>query len=63
MEKVKPGLSAGRVQSVAAKLIVDRENEIENFIPEEYWNIFAILKDEKSNKVFQTKYYGKNGKN
>ena len=61
-KKVKPGLSAGRVQSVAAKLIVDRENEIENFIPEEYWNIFAILKDEKSNKVFQAKYYGKNGK-
>lgn len=61
-KKVKPGLSAGRVQSVAAKLIVDRENEIENFIPEEYWNIFAILKDENSNKVFQAKYYGKNGK-
>lgn len=61
-KKVKPGLSAGRVQSVAVKLIVDRENEIENFIPEEYWNIFAILKDEKSNKVFQAKYYGKNGK-
>lgn len=61
-KKVKPGLSAGRVQSVAVKLIVDRENEIENFIPEEYWNIFAILKDERSNKVFQAKYYGKNGK-
>ena len=61
-KKVKPGLSAGRVQSVAVKLIVDRENEIENFIPEEYWNIFAILKDEKSNKIFQAKYYGKNGK-
>lgn len=47
MEKVKRGLSAGRVQSVAVKLIVDRENEIEGFKPEEYWNIYAKLKDEK----------------
>ena len=46
-KKVKPGLSAGRVQSVAVKLIVDRENEIRNFVPEEYWNIYAILLDEK----------------
>ena len=49
-KKVKRGLSAGRVQSVAVKLIVDRENEIENFIPQEYWNIYANLKDEKSKK-------------
>lgn len=61
-KKVKPGLSAGRVQSVAVKLIVDRENEIENFIPEEYWNIYATLLDEKSKKTFEAKYYGKNGK-
>src|SRR5699024_5272055 len=38
-KKVKKGLSAGRVQSVAVKLIIDRENEIKNFIPEEYWSI------------------------
>lgn len=39
MEKVKKGLSAGRVQSVALGLIIDRENEIKNFEPEEYWSI------------------------
>ena len=61
-KKVKPGLSAGRVQSVAVKLIVDRENEIENFIPEEYWNIYATLQEEKSGKIFEAKYYGKEGK-
>ena len=61
-KKVKPGLSAGRVQSVAVKLIVDRENEIENFIPEEYWNIYATLKDEKTKKIFEAKYYGRDGK-
>ena len=61
-KKVKRGLSAGRVQSVAVKLIVDRENEIESFIPEEYWNIYADLKDEKSKKQFETRFYGKNGK-
>ena len=42
-KKVKRGLSAGRVQSVAVKLIVDREEEIEKFIPQEYWNIYACL--------------------
>ena len=61
-KKVKRGLSAGRVQSVAVKLIVDRENEIEKFIPEEYWNIYADLKDEKSKKQFEARFYGKNGK-
>ena len=61
-KKVKRGLSAGRVQSVAVKLIVDREEEIENFKPEEYWNIFANLKDPKSKKQFEAKFYGKGGK-
>ena len=61
-KKVRRGLSAGRVQSVAVKLIVDREEEIEKFIPEEYWNIFATLLDEKSNKTFIAKFYGKSGK-
>ena len=42
--KVKKGLSAGRVQSVATRLIVDREREIENFIPEEYWTVDAKLR-------------------
>ena len=61
-KKVRRGLSAGRVQSVAVKLIVDREEEIEKFIPEEYWNIFADLEDEKTKKQFEAKFYGKNGK-
>lgn len=61
-KKVKRGLSAGRVQSVAVKLIVDREEEIERFIPEEYWNITAQLKDRKSRKSFEAKFYGENGK-
>jgi len=61
-KKVQKGLSAGRVQSVAVKLIVDREEEIENFIPEEYWNIYANLKDPKSKKSFQAKFYGKDNK-
>ncbi len=54
---VRKGLSAGRVQSVATKLIVEREEEIENFIPKEYWSILAKLKDKK-NKVFEAKYVG-----
>lgn len=60
-KKVKKGLSAGRVQSVAVKLVVDREDEIDAFIPEEYWNIYAKLSDGKSKKGFQAKFYGKNG--
>ena len=61
-KKVRKGLSAGRVQSVAVKLIVDREKEIEDFIPEEYWNIIAKLLDEKSKKKFEAKLVGKNNK-
>ena len=61
-KKVRRGLSAGRVQSVAVKLIVDREEEIEHFIPEEYWNIYALLQDKKSKKTFEAKFYGKNNK-
>ena len=61
-KKVKRGLSAGRVQSVAVKLIVDREEEIEKFIPEEYWNIYANLQDKETKKGFQAKFYGENGK-
>ena len=61
-KKVKRGLSAGRVQSVAVKLIVDREEQIERFIPEEYWNIYAKLVDENSKKDFEAHFVGKNGK-
>ena len=58
-KKVQKGLSAGRVQSVAVKLIVDREEEIEQFIPEEYWNIYVKLKDKKTKKSFEANFYGK----
>ena len=60
-KKVRKGLSAGRVQSVAVKLIVDREEEIEKFIPEEYWNINVHLKTE-AKEEFIAKFYGKNDK-
>ncbi len=61
-KKVRRGLSAGRVQSVAVKLIVDREEEIEKFIPEEYWNLYANLQDQESKKQFEAHFYGKNNK-
>ena len=61
-KKVQKGLSAGRVQSVAVRLIVEREEEIENFKPEEYWNIYAKLKEPKTKKGFQAKLYGKDNK-
>ncbi len=61
-KKVRRGLSAGRVQSVAVKLIVDREEEINNFKPEEYWNIFVDLEDENSKKKFEARFYGKDNK-
>ena len=61
-KKVQKGLSAGRVQSVAVKLVVDREEEIEKFIPEEYWNIYASLRPQKSKKTFEAKFFGKDDK-
>ena len=61
-KKVKRGLSAGRVQSVAVKLIVDRENEINAFNPEEYWNIYANLLSKGAKKSFQAKLVEKSGK-
>jgi len=59
-EKIKKGLSAGRVQSVALKMICDREEEIINFVPEEYWAVNADC--EAGGKEFEAKYYGENGK-
>ncbi len=57
-KKVKKGLSAGRVQSACTKLVVDREREIEAFVPEEYWTVDATLTDEKGKKPFVAKLYG-----
>lgn len=61
-KKVKRGLSAGRVQSVAVALIVEREEEIEKFVPEEYWNITLKASDKKTKTKFDCKFIGKNGK-
>ncbi len=59
-KKVKKGLSAGRVQSVAVKIIVDRENEINEFEPEEYWTIEGNFLKEK--EPFEGSFYGVDGK-
>lgn len=59
-KKVKKGLSAGRVQSVALYLIIQRENEIKQFKPEEYWTIDADFK--KGTEEFKASFYGENGK-
>ena len=60
--KVRRGLSAGRVQSVAVRLIVDRENEIKNFVTEEYWSIDAALAKQKDKKTFPAKLHSHKGK-
>ncbi len=60
--KVSKGLSAGRVQSVAVRLIVEREDEIDNFVPEEYWNITLIAADFATGTEFEAKFLGKSGK-
>lgn len=56
--KIKRGLSAGRVQSVALRIICDREDEINAFIPEEYWTLDASLKIQGEKKPLIAKYYG-----
>ena len=56
--KVKRGLSAGRVQSVALRIIADREEEINAFIPEEYWTLDANLKVDSEKKFLNAKFYG-----
>lgn len=58
-KKVKKGLSAGRVQSVAVKLVMDREKEIKAFVAEEYWSITAQL--EKKKTAFEAKFFGLEG--
>lgn len=61
-QKIRRGLSAGRVQSVALRLVVDREEEIRAFQPEEYWSIDAKFTDPPSKKVFAAAIYGRAGK-
>ena len=62
-KKIRKGLSAGRVQSVAVRLVVDREEEIRAFQPEEYWSLEALLaKQGAKAKPFTAKYYGTGGK-
>lgn len=58
----RSGISAGRVQSVALKLVVDREHAIETFIPKEFWNISADLQDPKSQKSFSASLHAVDGK-
>ena len=59
-KKVRKGLSAGRVQSVAVRLIIDREEQIENFVPEEYWTLDAELLSGR--KKFDSKFWGEGDK-
>ncbi|WP_432400587.1 type I DNA topoisomerase [Wukongibacter sp. M2B1] len=61
-QKIRRGLSAGRVQSVATKLICDREKEIQDFKPKEYWTIDLILKSLDGLRTFEANFYGVKGK-
>ncbi len=60
-QKIRRGLSAGRVQSVALRLIVDREEEIRAFVPQEYWSIDAKFSNPPSKKVFAAAIHSKDG--
>ena len=59
--KVRKGLSAGRVQSVATRIICDREQEIMDFVPSEYWTVTAFLSAPHARKPIEAKFYGYNG--
>ena len=61
-KKVRKGLSAGRVQSVATRMVVDREEEIKGFVSEEFWLLDATLAPGDGSGSFVARYYGKNGK-
>ena len=60
--KIRRGLSAGRVQSVATRLVVERENEIRAFVPEEYWSLDVTLECLDKQGRFEAHYHGENGK-
>ena len=59
---IRRGLSAGRVQSVATKMVVEREKEISDFVPQEYWNLDAALNCGTPVTAFTARYYGSNGR-
>ena len=59
--KIRKGLSAGRVQSVATRIICEREKEIQEFVPEEYWNLTACFTKPGQEQPFEAKFYGKSG--
>ena len=61
-KKVRRGLSAGRVQSVAMRMVDDREKEINAFTPEEFWTLDASLRDKPESRPFTARYYGRDGK-
>ena len=61
-KKVRRGLSAGRVQSVAVRIIADREDEINAFVPEEYWTLDAVFGTEKSKKTIEAHFFGQGDK-
>ena len=61
-KKIKRGLSAGRVQSVATRMVVDRENEIRSFVSEEYWLLDAVFGCESGDASFTARFYGKDDK-
>ncbi len=61
-KKVKKGLSAGRVQSVATRMVVDREEEIRSFVSEEYWLLDAVLSRGDDTPSFTARYFGRDGK-
>ncbi len=61
-KKVKWGLSAGRVQSVALKMICDREEEIVNFDPKEYWTVECLLKKHGAKRYSSGKLFSRNGR-
>src|SRR5690606_34657642 len=57
--KVKKGLSAGRVQSVATRIICEREREIENFEPKEYWSLMGMFEAEDKKSLIEASFYGR----
>ena len=59
--KVRGGLSAGRVQSVAVRLIVDREREIQSFVPKEYWSVTALLEPQGEGFIFPAEFFSRDG--